>query len=532
MWLPTDLEHIRVHQRLSPGVSFWLEHWLLLHGDEAFGLLKARPLGLRSLAAMILNLDASQDFALLRSATDEIQQYQRLFSLLKIEVPSGAIAAGKGRHASVTREWRSAALRLEDWDNHVDLLNRLAAHLRDAIAEADLGSIAFLNRRLSSELSEHYCDAKWIYIRSINSALSNGNADVVQDLIDDLVRLGMREHTVSFEFSRVEVPAGANAESSRLRLQFDETCPETEHADTRTLVGVSISVRARDRNQALERAMELCRTCLTHLRLNFYVRTHLVGVAQVSIDEETVPFSLRQPFWHRRAQTREVPRFPANFASRANFANEEEKARWYAARDHVSTAIATWAESCHHAASSVWQALESLAGGPGAVYSDVIAHYERAVGAEIVRYFRRWISHHRWVRAKLESPSDWPAPPLDRMDDGTWLNRVMSRGSPDFYGNWSIPPAPRTIFGETGVLSALFHQDGTRRNVDWPGRRVQLDMRHLYALRNNLVHSGKRIGTDRWASYLGSLGLEIIFACARAQSRLASPTNRGLLKSM
>ena len=68
-------------------------------------------------------------------------------------------------------------------------------------------------------------------------------------------------------------------------------------------------------------------------------------------------------------------------------------------------------------------------------------------------------------------------------------------------------------FAQTGSEIYLFDLKSKKGQVT-ESRRVfdlcQSQLKHLYAVRNSIVHRGERIGSDTWSLGLATLGLEMI----------------------
>ncbi|HEX4695099.1 hypothetical protein [Sphingomonas sp.] len=522
MWLPVDLDEMQRYEELDPGTAFWLEHWLFIHSDEAFGFAKARPLGLHTLAGMVSDIiTAEGGRALVRVVVEEIEQYRKLFDALQIVRPQEEIAFRLNGTLKISSVWAEFIMTYQKHAAHLDFLKAIAGLIRDATAANDRPQIAYLSRRFAGELSDLHTSPKWIYIKSRKAVLESGNLEILDSLIEEVSSQEKSDYVVSFEFARVETSARLYVEYGLAKLIFEKNSDNEYLAGAKggkILIGIRIPVKATDVNRAHDKSVSICQASLSYLRLNFYVRTYIIGNSVVEGGDKKTLFSLRQPFWsHREGQIRPIPRFPHNFFNQKLFDDAQDRTRWHAAREHVSVAIATWSENCHHAASSVWQALECLSGTPNAVYPTVIPRYNAAVRLELLRWCRLRLAQHHWARVRSGLACDWPAA-NSRRSDIEWLKRLFSRGGADYFERWKSPPASPVLFGEVGLLSGLFRYDGGPKGAHWIDRRMELDLRHLYALRNSLVHRGHRIGTERWASYLASLGLEILISWAREKS--------------
>jgi hypothetical protein len=93
---------------------------------------------------------------------------------------------------------------------------------------------------------------------------------------------------------------------------------------------------------------------------------------------------------------------------------------------------------------------------------------------------------------------------------------VVNRYSPNCYQNWVAPPVPPFLSDSNiGILGLIFQRlrGGTRSS--WVEKRLISDLRLLYALRNKVVHRGERIFGERAATYLGQVGIEMLFGVMR-----------------
>lgn len=513
MWTYGDPVLIRPRQSLGVAEGFWVDHWLFLHMDVAFGVWRARPLGLKGLANMVASGESAP-----RAIIPELEGYARLCRLLGEHAPSADAARSRG---GIEFSWREWAEQYTDGDVHHRFTEAIAAALERAISNRDFETIAYLSRRLASELGDHTRSQKDIFTATCR-ALEEERLSCIALAAQFTSPADERTYTVSYSVTPVEISSRISTLRSRGVALIKERNEESPSQPTYRLTGITVSVSASTASAAYEESLPLCRTALDDLRTRHYLRTSLFGPVTVEGDEggEVRMFSLHQPFWTKKgARDRALPTLPKNFNLLLDSPCGDEGARWAAVKWHISQALRSWPEDVHSAASGTWQALESLIsksrkrGAVQGVLENVVQPYLRTLRSELAAFICNQINAQ--ARAyRAYGGSDWPTRKVSE-DPHQWLVRVLDRSSPVWYRRWRVPPAPYILFAKgPGLVRELLRDDGSWREADWMFRRLESDFAHLYAMRNAIVHRGVRFGSDRWAGYLAALGLEALYSLA------------------
>jgi hypothetical protein len=151
--------------RLHPLLGFWIDYWLFLHSDFTHPIWCSRPLGLRAIAAAAKLSTGPRDGGLRFQLKLEIANLLPLLAHLpKIESPPAE------NFTVTTDPWRDE---WRNWFDYVlanveptDTVQSLAAAIAGALFKGDLELVAYLSRRLSSELGEDEWSLREIFMLS------------------------------------------------------------------------------------------------------------------------------------------------------------------------------------------------------------------------------------------------------------------------------------------------------------------------------------------------------------------------------
>jgi hypothetical protein len=502
------------------GLGFWYDYWLFLHADETHGIWSSRPLGLTSIAEMSRDLHPSVDRVLTEAIAAELEGYRRLSAYLPIAPPvSEGLIKVRGGH-QIASDWQDWLKEAGSPENLAALMSTFRQALEDAVEAADVPTIAFLSRRLSSELSS-LIPSKRVLVQRALSCLRSEDALTTREILDRVatqppdrefvVRFKVGPVPVSTRFFRVQTAPP----STRLVI---EAPPADQPGEPAKLTGIDVRVLSCDPEHALIDALRDCRETLHQLRVRHYIRTHLIHAARVEHcgDGRHTWLSLEQPFWTPKSGRRALPRLPPKFHRLRTRVGPAAGMQWNAMRWHVSQAIAHWPEDIHGAASQVWQAIEGFAGGRDHVGEGLIEDYLTCLRGELLEYLATRLSFQRSAYYRATGGCDWRGWDVTKVASENWAARIYDRRSSNYHGTWKKPAAPALLFDqEVGLLRTVWDCYRGRRTPGWMRRRCALDFDHLYAIRNAVVHKGTRVGGDRWAAHLGRLGLECILSVAR-----------------
>jgi hypothetical protein len=521
MWVYSqkDIPH---RLKLGTDEGFWLDYWLFLHADETHAIWHCRPLGLQSLASMSRDIHPTFDLELLKALAIDLDSYQRLVPYLDPHPPAAWPLQGS-KSKELSKAWVEWLDAYANPSCYAAFLNRLCEGLVRALHRSDLGLMAFLTRRLSSEMADSFASPRSLLQRAKHAFLNEPSIVDFGERLSSVIEQRLEaEYLVRFSVSPVGIPgtlarSGCGPPSSELAWEKDDSA--VEHRRTFRLTGITSRTKATDREQALLKGLRDCREVLTQLRVRHYVRTHLVGAAAVVAPDGSESYlALEQPFWSPKSDRRKVPTLAVGSVA---LWTPDERVRLTAMRGHVSRAVSNWPEDIHGAASEVWQALESFAGGRSSVFNTAVEGCIKELPWDLVDYLvAKFCRQTSVLTAALGHRSDWFFLDPKRFSLAEWLDIVFNKRSWRHYSKWRNPPAPTLLFdSEVGLLKMLEGQLYRQGAIPWLRTRLELDLRHLYAMRNAMVHKGVRIGNDRWASHLARVGLECLFSIANARSR-------------
>jgi hypothetical protein len=523
MWVYTGRE-VEPRQKLGVGHGFWFDFWLFLHADETHGIWACRPIGLESLIDISRTLNPTIDRTLSEAIAQELERYQRLAPYIDPQPPSSAAAIkikiGKGFQVKIADDWREWIQTFETPSSFSKFLSNLRLNLLKAVEDADLNKISFLSRRLSSELSSSISSqrtllrkAKYVLVNDASQSFADALAYVIEPPTKSqfVVRFAVAPVRVSRRLAQIQ-------RGPSIRLVVDEFKDPTEDGAaarlSQRLVGVEVQVLSYDHEQAAIAALKDCRDQLHQLRVRHYVRSHLTGAVCVMLSgQPPVWLALQQPFWSQKSGRRQVPQLPPRFHRIIGSLGQDEQIPWNAMRWHLSQAIGYWAEDIHSAASEVWQALEGFCEGKSSVADDIGLKYVNRLPGELLEYLATRVSFQWSSYDRATGKCDWYYRDPAKVSTGEWLDRIFHEASTRHFRNWKKPTAPPFLFDPAaGVLTTMYDQYCGKLKSNCLIDRVLLDFDHLYGVRNAVVHKGARVGTDRWVSYLGRVGLEALLS--------------------
>jgi len=310
------------------------------------------------------------------------------------------------------------------------------------------------------------------------------------------------------------------------------------------LTGITNLTYAAHPEEAMAKCHRIAIRILETLRLRFYVRTHLYGSVKI-VDHQTGAenrVSLPQPFWPKGKGHRQVPSLPpAGFAESIGQLSSSEAARWHATRWHLSQAFSDWAEDPHSAAAKMWQGLESFATG-GKKGLDRVKQLGDSYLGIVPEQMARLLALKLNSQAKMlrigateeTAQLGWYLWNSTSVPLRKWLARVLDDRSLMNFRNWARPKAPELLFDtDVGLLVLLSNRLRNPASARWMEHRLEADLGLLYGLRNKIVHSGERAFPTGMASYLATLGAEIIFALmSQWKEQLISKKMHGSIKAL
>jgi hypothetical protein len=481
---------------LSQATGQWLDYWTLLHSRETPFALAARPISLRSLlsAALAASGDSRQP-ALLEAATSDLRTYTRLNMILPLGVPPGPAIEKRDRARYLSKSWNQWIVTLLEKEQ-LDLIPALLRELERELAENALSAkSAFLTRRLASEAADQRTSDQ--LLNTAIKALMAGARNVRQMLTMCFEAQDIRAYRVEFSLSPQMV-------GKTLPLAFGDPrfhLLKEDRPEGRFVTGAAVRVNAIDSDNAAEAGCEIAAEALQTLRVRYYVRTHLYGGIRVISDEGEMRKPLPQPFWDKMGGRRRIP----TISRETDELIIESKSRLTAARSQVAHAIAMFPEDPHGSASLTWQSFEAIWPRlePKAVQESLSLDYLASLSRDLPAYLSGKLVGQRNLMRRAHLPNNW----YTGSPDEDWLSAIFDGASPRFYKRW-YPVASEALFApDFGVLRvARDLASGNRRFLD---ARISADLRHLYALRNAVAHSGQRVGNRRWGMYMARMGLEL-----------------------
>lgn len=522
MWVYKD-ESLRRRFALPEEIGFWVDYWLFLHSMDTPPTWNVRPLGLRGIASEALKCRGREDSVLRKQLAEEVINSAGLIPFLShIPVSPSGPPIEKWEWKKNWIRWFEAVVKQYD---PAAIISDLAQAVASALASRNWYQAAFLIRRLAGELGQH----DWSRAHLLGVAKRNFCDDSAPD--GKNFDAGKLQQAISATFIRservthlVHIPLAPAVVTQVVLKRFKHRKLFADRGPTgeQVLRAVEISVEAVHSEEAAAIARTSVRELIERLRLTYYIRTGVAGDAAVTRSDTGATFNaaLPQPFWSS-AQffRRNIPRLPKDDPWLLSQLPDDECSRWRAAQWHLSQAIATWGEDSHTAASEVWQALEAFAGvrenGWRGVL-DFVSPYGPLSVIEMAEHVANGVTLQAREFKLLKQDCDWYRWNAKWSPVDSWFKNVVHRYSPNCYQNWVAPPVPPFLSdGNIGILGLIFQRlrGGTRSS--WVEKRLISDLRLLYALRNKVVHRGERIFGERAATYLGQVGIEMLFGVMR-----------------
>ena len=410
------------------------------------------------------------------------------------------------------------------------LIDRLIVKSIQAIDESDLFTVAFLCRRLASELGDDTTTRRSKTQRAIWAFLSEDAPTATDDCLRAAVSRGpARRWTVRFSLSPVHTSSSLWPKHWK-RPKETITYVVTNVDGRRTLTALEIRVSALDRASAVYAAHPHLRNTLQRLRTRHYMFTRVQGTADVTSEEgDCIQVDLPQPFWHEEAHVmRRIPRLDPGFDSAVQGAGRKDAARWLAARWHLARAMGDWPEDQHAAASQTWQALEALLQNQTGVMAAAGSYVDLAQ-REMAMYLAHKLRCQQRNHRLWEHRCDWVVWRPTREPIETWFAAVRRARGPRGYASWIRPLPPEVLFGpRVGLMNSI---SMTTRPM-WMLHRLTTDLDYLYGLRNAAVHTGSLEGSEQWAAHLARMGLEMLLTLLNGNIQFARELRPSLLKRL
>lgn len=478
----------------------WLDYWLYLHGNESSACLAARPISPWFMAKKIVDASPSIDKDFLK-ATNSIVKRLLLSSQKSFPPAPSAEIIQKNSVADSWKMWASQVCATSPTAYREELLEMLAqAEEQDAFATA-----AFASRRLASEFAAEDWSSGSLFSVAKQAILDEGKApaEVLRTVIDEAGQC----HDFMVEFDLV--PADVSNEVLRRRLPESLRFVTSKRSDwelhrpSNRLTGLRCTVTAPNISQAVAKSVEIVSRTIRNLRINDYVRTHLIAARVTEENRRQTFVSLPQPFWTPGPARRPVPTLPAERL-------EATGVVWKAALGHLSTALAIWIEAPHSAASSIWQALECLGYKEQAKHGVQKDLVNQIATRELEHLATKFSSFCEAMKGHLNVDNwyYWTR----RCDARKWAGRVFDARSKYHVGTWG-PDVPLAMFDfSNGVAACLWHAAAGLN--DWFEKRLHEDLQLLSSVRNSLVHEGSQLGNRRLAEHLAKVGLDCLVSRA------------------
>jgi hypothetical protein len=528
MWVFSGESLVR-RLELDERLGWWLDYWLFLNSEETHPIWSTRPLGAKALARAVLASDAPSDWTLRTQLKREVEAVAKMSASVPT-IPTPPVESLIVDGSNLVGPWLQWIRAIDTDSEATGIVQDICLALASALTDSRFQEVMYLTRHLASELSsaewsgrQLFMTAKHAFCDSGSWANRNLEKDSFAETLGALFVVPLRRtYRVVFNVSPVYVTTEiikTVGRGQRLILEDDD--------GRQRLTGIRSRTFAAHPEQAAIKSHRVATRILERLRLSFYVRTNLYGAVKVTDEVTNVEswIPLPQPFWTKGINRREVPGLPpGRFLEAMKLLAPHDAARWHATRWHLSQAFADWAEDVHSAAAKIWQALEAFAPGnqKGFVRVQNASHqYLALIAEDIAEHLATKLTSQARALNDLwggeSTRPDWyywnsRAQPLHK-----WVAKVLDTRSPKNWQQWRDPTAPRLLFGQDVGLLVLISRRLKRPNSEqWMERRLENDLTLLYGLRNKIVHSGQRVLPDRMATYLASVGAEIIFTLMAA----------------
>lgn len=506
--LPND--SLRKKLTFTRSEQFSLDYWLFLSSDQTPRIYQTRPIGLKKLRN-IISINSKSSHSVLREAISlELESYRNLSKFMNIPVPNVPAKRKPAFGSAISREWI-------DWINQVDesfLRKRLSDELISKITSGmDISSIAFLLRRVSCEYSDDYNSRRAFFGKIMQGFFSEKSAPYFSDCLEDvLYSNNIDEYLVEFTISHVPVkPATKKALKKIPEIEFEKwknlSLYRSEEMKGDCVCGLFYSVRAKNYEEALVRALEMAQETLKLIRSKFRIFTRITRAARVTRVGDGVNYwvPLPKPFWRESVLSPEIPKFGDGIEY---FSPEYNSTIW-----HVSHAINNWSEDISLTSSQVWQAIEAWSGNivseKRITYQDYYDLSRKMIKMNVESFIIR-MNYNSAKMREIGEAQNWKYY-RPKVDDLWHFFSELFNSNSSYHHSKLIPyPVDIAFHQRSGILNYANMVIGGHVNPTWMSRRIYNDMLFLYGLRCLIVHSGNGFGEFSFSEYLSGLGVDIV----------------------
>jgi hypothetical protein len=496
----------------SRNFRFWMDDWYSYFENTTHSLLRFRQNSISDLNSIVNLCNFSRDTTLSKVLKREVASHINQINRLGICPRSISVEPDiDDINSKNTREW----LNIISMVGHQEDIGYICARRLDFVISQPnpkFDEIRQLNRILGSILFDKIKDKNEILLNTYRKFLTDKEFSVCR-LVDDLykIREVSERFQVTYNFFPVDVTkknmkTGLSDHLVSFSYNIDPSYDENNPHDKKSLLtGIRIRDISFSPYDAVLDTFEKCRAVLNFIRVTALYNTALQGAIKVeSLDRNFSRFyALRRPFWKSNEKNiRDSPSLPNNFLNNIDD-RENPDLNWDLSLHHFARAVAIWPEDVHAAASSVWQALESLF-GKGNILEGVRDRYLEKYKSDVRR--------HYWHRLKIQSNRfikfggcDWSFP-----EEGQIENIQMSKKYVYESRNWKFPTVnDYCMHEEFGILYKLYDDHGIVDFDKMTMIRLKNDLNFLASIRHAFVHRGERIGSSEWVEYLANMGIEI-----------------------
>lgn len=343
VWIYTA-NALRQRLRMPAAHGYWLDYWLFLHAEQTSRLWSARPLGLRTLADTAVLLTRDEDRSLRNQLLEELSAASKLSSISAVFPP---VPLSPALSSNVwTAEWRAWLTRLRELGESESLITELTSELATVLDTGRYIEAAFITRRLAAELSERGWSSRQmrkVALAQFCSAKDDAAWSVDRFSADLRHAFGSRAeepYWVTIPVAAVRVPVAVAKQPRMITSPTEDGAVE--------LTALRIRMWGTHSDHAVTKAIDNGRRLLEHLRLVYYVNTHIRGEVVVAQSDDGKQYlsPVPQPFWTKRlGLVRPLPRVPARTNEALAMMTPASKSIWRATEWHVSQAVAAWAEA-------------------------------------------------------------------------------------------------------------------------------------------------------------------------------------------
>lgn len=490
--------------------------------------MKCRPLGLQDM--IDLASWSSRQANIRKLQPLELEKYgSEIEACLGIEYPRAPVH----RYGKLSDEWRAyLEHELGGAAGSLPLCEALFYRAHNHATRREFRAASQCLRRLAGELGAFSRSDMDLFIAG-KRMLSEGIWNFKSFMRGMVGSNELESYEVSLLLSPAEVPARMTRRmwGEGVALIYASAEGLSGAKRERVITEIRVRVLANSPLNAVNNAEEIARAVLSAFRAQFYIRTNLVG----AIRTRTMPagpdsdpsmeakadwsyFAYRRPFWSARgANTRRPPVLLVKPPQTQAFESDRAYEGWEAMRFQVSQALAVWHEDVHTSASMIWQGLEAVARGVGPRKGHAMAfvealyepYYEKVVIGELFDNLRHKLNNQAAIFRRSGIRCNWKIPRCE--NPLAWAKAVSELGASDIRKeqHWSAPERPRIYFDrEIGIFSIARN---FQNELPFDARaHFVANLRYLYAIRNALVHSGRRIMSARAANFLAGFGLEML----------------------